>query len=91
MIEPGSDPALGIASAGALDKKLAYRRLMSLVRSTAYEGARPPRLARLMDEFLGCLTYLHKRNIMWFIFARDANGHPGTTIWYTCGAEQAAS
>ena len=67
LIEPGSDPALGIASAGALDKKLADRRLMSLVRSTAYEGfCAQPRLARFMDEFLGGLSYLHKRKIMRF-------------------------
>ena len=29
LIEPGSDPALGIASPGAIDKNLADRRLMS--------------------------------------------------------------
>jgi ectoine hydroxylase-related dioxygenase (phytanoyl-CoA dioxygenase family) len=67
LIEPGSDPALGIASKGVLDKKLADRRLMSLVRSTAYEGfCARPRLARFMDEFLGGLSYLHKRKIMRF-------------------------
>ena len=67
LIEPGSDPALGIASAGAFDKNLADRRLMSLVRSTAYEGfCAQMRLARFMDEFLGGLSYLHKRKIMRF-------------------------
>ena len=67
LIEPNSDPVLGIAAAGALDKKLADRRLMSLVRSTAYEGfCAQPRLARFMDEFLGGLSYLHKRKIMRF-------------------------
>ena len=40
---------------------------MSLVRSTAYEGfCAQPRLARFMDEFLGGLSYLHKRKIMRF-------------------------
>jgi ectoine hydroxylase-related dioxygenase (phytanoyl-CoA dioxygenase family) len=67
LIEPGSDPTLGIASEGTLDKKLADRRLMSLVRSTAYEGfCAQPSLARFMDEFLGGLSYLHKRKLMRF-------------------------
>lgn len=67
LIEPGSDPALGIASADAIEKKLADRRLMSVVRSTAYEGfCAQPRLARFMDEFVGGLSYLHKRKIMRF-------------------------
>jgi ectoine hydroxylase-related dioxygenase (phytanoyl-CoA dioxygenase family) len=67
LIEPGSDTALGIASRGPLDKNRADRRLMSLVRSTAYEGfCAQPRLARFMDEFLGGLSYLHKRKIMRF-------------------------
>jgi ectoine hydroxylase-related dioxygenase (phytanoyl-CoA dioxygenase family) len=67
LLAPGSDPALGIASEGTLDKKLADRRLMSIVRSTAYEGfCAQPRLARFMDEFLDGLSYLHKRKIMRF-------------------------
>jgi len=67
LLEPGSDPALGLASEGTLDKKLADRRLMSIVRSTAYEGfCVQPRLSRFMDEFLGGLSYLHKRKIMRF-------------------------
>jgi ectoine hydroxylase-related dioxygenase (phytanoyl-CoA dioxygenase family) len=67
LIEPGFDPALGIAAGAPSDKSLADRRLMSIVRSTAYEGfCAQPRLARFMDEFLGGLSYLHKRKIMRF-------------------------
>jgi ectoine hydroxylase-related dioxygenase (phytanoyl-CoA dioxygenase family) len=67
LLEPGSDPALGIASTGPIDKNRADHRLMSLVRSTAYEGfCAQLRLARFMDEFLGGLSYLHKRKIMRF-------------------------
>jgi ectoine hydroxylase-related dioxygenase (phytanoyl-CoA dioxygenase family) len=67
LIEPGSDPILGIAADGTADKTLADRRLMSIVRSTAYEGfCAQPRLARFMDEFVGGLSYLHKRKIMRF-------------------------
>jgi ectoine hydroxylase-related dioxygenase (phytanoyl-CoA dioxygenase family) len=67
LIEPGSDTTLGIASKSPLDKSRADRRLMSLVRSTAYEGfCAQLRLARFMDEFLGGLSYLHKRKIMRF-------------------------
>ena len=77
LIEPGSDPTLGIASKGALDKKLADRRLMSLVRSTAYEGfCAQPRLACFMDEFLGGLSYLHKRKIMRFTLPGTSTATP---------------
>lgn len=61
----GSDPREGISGDGALDKSDADRRLMALVRSTAYEAfCVQPRLWRFMDEFLGGLSYLHKRKIM---------------------------
>lgn len=77
LIELGLDPVLGIASAGALDKKLADRRLMSIVRSTAYEGfCAQPRLARFMDEFLGGLSYLHKRKIMRFTLPGTSTATP---------------
>ena len=77
LIKPGSDPALGIASEGPFDKKFADRRLMSLVRSTAYEGfCAQPRLARFMDEFLGGLSYLHKRKIMRFTLPRTPTATP---------------
>ena len=68
LVEPGSDFSLGIASAGGFDRSLAERRLMSLVRSAAYEGfcAQPP-LARFMDDFLQGISYLHKRKLMRFI------------------------
>jgi ectoine hydroxylase-related dioxygenase (phytanoyl-CoA dioxygenase family) len=68
LVEPGSDFSLGIASAGGFDRSLADRRLMSLVRSAAYEGfcAQPP-LARFMDDFLQGISYLHKRKLMRFI------------------------
>ncbi|CAN7219830.1 phytanoyl-CoA dioxygenase family protein [Mesorhizobium sp. LjNodule214] len=67
LIEPGSNPALGIAAAGMFDKSLADRRLMSLVRSATYEGfCAQPRLSGFMDQFLGGLSYLHKRKLMRF-------------------------
>jgi ectoine hydroxylase-related dioxygenase (phytanoyl-CoA dioxygenase family) len=67
LIEEGSDFSLGLASAGTFDKQLADRRLMSLVRSAAYEGfCAQPRLTRFMDEFLSGLSYLHKRKLMRF-------------------------
>ena len=67
LLKPGLEPSLGIASAGGFDRQLADRRIMSLVRSAAYEGfcAQPP-LSRFMDKFLGGLSYLHKRKIMRF-------------------------
>ena len=74
LLEPELDPSLGIAAAGSFDRQLTDRRLMSLVRSAAYEGfcAQPP-LSRFMDTFLGGLSYLHKRKIMRFT-------QPGTSV-----------
>ncbi|MER8901595.1 phytanoyl-CoA dioxygenase family protein [Mesorhizobium sp. M0772] len=75
LLQPGSDPALGLAAAaGTFDRQFADRRLMALVRSTAYEGfCAQPLMARLMDAFVGGLSYLHKRKIMRFT-------QPGTTV-----------
>ncbi|MBB3607624.1 phytanoyl-CoA dioxygenase family protein [Rhizobium sp. BK602] len=67
LLKPGSDPMIGLAGQGEFDKVLADRRLMSLVRSVAYEGfCAQPRLAAFMDEFLQGISYLHKRKIMRF-------------------------
>jgi len=74
LLKTGSDPALGIAAAGTFDRQLADRRLMALVRSTGYEGfCAQPLLSRLMDAFVGGLSYLHKRKIMRFT-------QPGTAV-----------
>ncbi|MGO7515615.1 dehydrogenase, partial [Rhizobium ruizarguesonis] len=51
LVDPGSDFSLGIASAGGFDRSLADRRLMSLVRSAAYEGfCAQPLLVHEADE-----------------------------------------
>ena len=74
LLQPGTDPSLGIAATGTFDRQRADRRLMSLVRSTAYEGfCAQPLMSRLMDAFVGGLSYLHKRKIMRFTL-------PGTTV-----------
>ncbi|MGV1836419.1 phytanoyl-CoA dioxygenase family protein [Rhizobium rhizogenes] len=73
LIEQGTDPRHGIASAAGHEYGAADRCLMSLVRSTAYEGfCAQPRIAYFMDEFLSGISYLHKRKIMRFT-------RPGTT------------
>jgi ectoine hydroxylase-related dioxygenase (phytanoyl-CoA dioxygenase family) len=73
ILQPGSDPMMGYSADGPGDKLMADRRLMSLVRSTAYEGfCAQPRLSSFMDEFLRGISYLHKRKIMRFT-------RPGTT------------
>ncbi|HEX8049782.1 phytanoyl-CoA dioxygenase family protein [Rhizobium sp.] len=67
LLQPGSDPMIGLAAKGEADKSLADRRLMSLVRSVAYEGfCTQPRIASFMDEFVQGISYLHKRKIMRF-------------------------
>ncbi|TIQ37479.1 MAG: phytanoyl-CoA dioxygenase family protein [Mesorhizobium sp.] len=77
LLKPGTDPSLGVASGGAFDRQIADRRLMSLVRSTAYEGfCAQPRLSRLMDGFVGGLSYLHKRKIMRFTLPGTAAATP---------------
>ncbi|TPM28830.1 phytanoyl-CoA dioxygenase family protein [Mesorhizobium sp. B2-3-4] len=77
LLKPGTDPSLGIASEGVIDRRLAERRLMSVVRSTGYEGfCAQPRLSRLMDAFVGGLSYLHKRKIMRFTLPGTATVTP---------------
>jgi ectoine hydroxylase-related dioxygenase (phytanoyl-CoA dioxygenase family) len=67
IVEAGSDPMMGFSSDAPGDRALADRRLMSLVRSTTYEGfCAQPRLAAFMDAFLQGISYLHKRKIMRF-------------------------
>ena len=74
LLKPGTDPSLGIAADGGFVRRHADRRLMSLVRSTAYEGfCAQPCLSRLMDGFVDGLSYLHKRKIMRFTL-------PGTAV-----------
>jgi ectoine hydroxylase-related dioxygenase (phytanoyl-CoA dioxygenase family) len=65
LVSADTDPKVGTFSGGPVQKDVADRRLMALVRSTTYEGfCVQPRLARFMDEFLDGLSYLHKRKIM---------------------------
>jgi ectoine hydroxylase-related dioxygenase (phytanoyl-CoA dioxygenase family) len=67
LLQPGSDPMIGLAANGEADKSLADRRLMSLVRSVVYEGfCTQPRIASFMDEFVQGISYLHRRKIMRF-------------------------
>jgi ectoine hydroxylase-related dioxygenase (phytanoyl-CoA dioxygenase family) len=67
LLQSGSDPRAGIAASEGADRRHADRRLMSIVRSAAYEGfCAQPALSGFMDEFLSGLSYLHKRKIMRF-------------------------
>jgi ectoine hydroxylase-related dioxygenase (phytanoyl-CoA dioxygenase family) len=67
IVRAESDPLMGFSSDEPGDRLMADRRLMSLVRSTTYEGfCAQPRLAAFMDEFLHGISYLHKRKIMRF-------------------------
>ncbi|HEY5818941.1 MAG TPA: phytanoyl-CoA dioxygenase family protein [Mesorhizobium sp.] len=76
LLQPGSDPSIGVAAA-AFDRKSADRRLMSIVRSTAYEGfCAQPRLSGFMDAFLSGLSYLHRRKIMRFTMPGTATATP---------------
>jgi len=77
LVEPGSDPRLGLAATGGAYPQQANRILMSLVRSVAYEGfCAQPRLAAFMDEFLSGISYLHKRKIMRHTMPGSATATP---------------
>ncbi|HVY50936.1 MAG TPA: phytanoyl-CoA dioxygenase family protein [Devosia sp.] len=65
LLEPGTDPVLGIAARTAADRGEVNRRLMEYVRSAAYESfCMSPRLWQFMDRFVGGLSYLHKRKLL---------------------------
>lgn len=67
LVSADADPRLGLSAGPQFDRSLADRRMMSLVRSTHYEGfCAQPRLAHFFDELLGGISYLHKRKLMRF-------------------------
>ena len=64
LIAPGSDPRDGIA-AKSNDEDRGRKRLMEVVRSAAFEAfCVSPKLWRFMDDFVGGLSYLHKRKLL---------------------------
>jgi hypothetical protein len=65
LLEPGTDPLLGIAARTPGDRGEVNRRLMEYVRSAAYESfCMSPPLWQFMDRFVGGLSYLHKRKLL---------------------------
>jgi hypothetical protein len=65
LLEPGTDPVLGVAAKRPAERGEINRRLMEYVRSAAYESfCMSPRLWQFMDRFVGGLSYLHKRKIL---------------------------
>ena len=65
LLQPGSDPVLGIAADIPAERGEVNRRLMEYVRSAAFESfCMSPRLWQFMDRFVGGLSYLHKRKIL---------------------------
>src|SRR5688572_22614718 len=65
LLKPGTLPRDGIAADSGVNAELCKQRLMEFVRSTLYERfCMHPALADFVDQFLGGLTYLHKRKIM---------------------------
>jgi ectoine hydroxylase-related dioxygenase (phytanoyl-CoA dioxygenase family) len=64
LLAAESDPVEGIAAKGN-DEDLGRRRLMEVVRSAAFEAfCLSPKLWRFMDDFVGGLSYLHKRKLL---------------------------
>ena len=65
IVEPGSDPRLGLASGEPEARDKVNKRIMELVRAAAYEAfCAQQRLWRFMDEFLGGISYLHRRKLL---------------------------
>jgi ectoine hydroxylase-related dioxygenase (phytanoyl-CoA dioxygenase family) len=65
ILKPDSDPVLGVAAETPAERGEVNRRLMEFVRSAAYESfCMSPRLWQFMDEFVGGLSYLHKRKLL---------------------------
>ena len=65
LIQPGSDPRLGLAADPPAEAGAVNRKLMEFVRSAAFESfCMSPRLWQFMDRFVGGLSYLHKRKIL---------------------------
>lgn len=63
-LQAGTSPELGIPGE-AVDRAAMDRRLMAVVRSARYEAfCMAPALVDFMDDFLGGLSYLHRRKIM---------------------------
>ncbi len=65
LTQRGTPPRLGLANPTPPPKDKVNRDLMAFVRSAAFEGfCAQPSLVSLMDQFLGGLSYLHKRKIL---------------------------
>ena len=65
LTRPRTPPGLGLASTTLRPKDQVNRELMAFVRSAAFEGfCAQASLVRMMDHFLGGLSYLHKRKIL---------------------------
>ena len=67
LLQPGTDPVLGLANSAGFDKTLADRRLMSIVRAAKYENfCSQPDLTDFIDTFIDGMSYLHKRKLIRF-------------------------
>jgi hypothetical protein len=65
IVRPGSDPRLGLSSGEPEARDKVNKRIMELVRAAAYEAfCAQQRLWRFMDEFLGGISYLHRRKLL---------------------------
>ena len=65
LLEPGSDPMVGVAAAKEAERGEVNRRLMEYVRSASFESfCMTPQLWQFMDRFVGGLSYLHKRKLL---------------------------
>jgi ectoine hydroxylase-related dioxygenase (phytanoyl-CoA dioxygenase family) len=66
LLQPTSDPVKGLGNS-SFHKPLADRRLMSIVRSARYENfCSQPDLTHFIDNFIGGMSYLHKRKLIRF-------------------------
>ena len=65
LLAPGSDPVEGRCALQRTADEGARKRLMEIVRSAAFElFCLKPQLWRFLDDFLGGMSYLHKRKML---------------------------
>jgi ectoine hydroxylase-related dioxygenase (phytanoyl-CoA dioxygenase family) len=78
LLEPGSDPALGLDNTtDTFDQAVADRRLMSIARSARYENfCSQPDLTTFIDSLIGGISYLHKRKLIRFTRPNTAVATP---------------
>ncbi len=91
IIQPGTEPRDGICRSDGVAEPMARKYLMEFVRSARYEKfCMHDKLVDFLDEFLGGLSYLHKRKIIRYTKPSDpsATGAHYDLVYIRGGTER---